>query len=128
MREISVKEYRRGIETALKNIDGVVFFTLGKTNRGQTLALVLGWEVGFERGERYQIEENGHLYTLVGKIAVNTDDLQCDYDWDWMMPWNRDNDIYDTNVAIDDTATQLEWFLDEAEVIEKMLRDGVLTY
>ena len=127
MREITARAYRECINIALKNKDGVAYFKLGKTSKGQTIALVIGWEVGYEWGERYQIKDfSGTIYTLVGKIAVNTDDLQCDYDWDWMMPWNKDNDIYDTNVAIDDTVTQLEWFQDEAEIIEKMLKDGVL--
>ena len=34
---------------------------------------------------------------IVGKIAVNCDDLQCDYDMDWYMPINdRTGDVWDT--------------------------------
>ena len=36
-------------------------------------------------------------YIVLGKIAVNSDDLQSDYDWDWTMPYYEDNgDVWDT--------------------------------
>ena len=38
---------------------------------------------------------------IVGKIAVNCDDLQCDYDMDWYMPINdRTGEVWDTESAI----------------------------
>ena len=38
---------------------------------------------------------------IVGKIAVNCDDLQCDYDIDWYVPINdRTGDVWDTESAI----------------------------
>lgn len=35
-------------------------------------------------------------FTLFGKVAYNCDDLQCDYDWDWYMPYTDDGDVYDS--------------------------------
>ena len=36
-------------------------------------------------------------YIVLGKIAVNIDDLQSDYDFDWFMPYYEDNgDVCDT--------------------------------
>ncbi len=31
---------------------------------------------------------------LIGKVAYNCDDLQCDYDWDWMMPTDEDGNVF----------------------------------
>lgn len=33
---------------------------------------------------------------LAVKIAYNCDDLQCDYDIDWLMPIDSDGDVIDT--------------------------------
>ena len=35
-------------------------------------------------------------YIIMGKIAVNIDDLQSDYDFDWFMPYEEDGDVWDT--------------------------------
>lgn len=35
-------------------------------------------------------------YIVLGKIAVNIDDLQSDYDFDWFMPYEEDGDAWDT--------------------------------
>lgn len=33
---------------------------------------------------------------LAVKISYNCDDLQCDYDIDWLMPVNSEGDVIDT--------------------------------
>ena len=35
-------------------------------------------------------------YIVLGKIAVNIDDLQSDYDFDWFMPYEEGGDVWDT--------------------------------
>lgn len=35
-------------------------------------------------------------YIIMGKIAVNIDDLQSDYDFDWFMPYEEGGDVWDT--------------------------------
>lgn len=35
-------------------------------------------------------------YIVLGKIAVNIDDLQSDYDFDWFMPYEEDGDVWNT--------------------------------
>ena len=40
-------------------------------------------------------------YGLMGKIAFNCDDLQCDYDIDWLMPYDKKRgEVYDTEYPI----------------------------
>ena len=44
----------------------------------------------------FATSKNGESIVL-GKIAVNSDDLQADYDWDWTMPYYEDNgEVIDT--------------------------------
>lgn len=42
---------------------------------------------------------NADGFTLACKIAVNCDDLQCDYDWDWNMPYDEEG-VIDTEYSI----------------------------
>ena len=126
---ITLKDYEKGISD-MRNayVDGVVHFDLGKTDDGKTIALVLGYEDGYNDGEDYQIKMGDTTLTLCGKIAINIDDLQCDYDFDWYMPWNKDGDVFDTSMALSKDHTEdLEWFLSQAEEMINLLQKGVLT-
>ena len=54
-------------------------------------------------GKLYCVIGNYDDNTVLGKIAVNSDDLQADYDWDWTMPYYEDKgDVWDTEVEISD--------------------------
>lgn len=129
MTHISIKDFEKGIND-MRNayIDGVVYFEVGKTDDGKTIALVLGWQDGYNDGEAYQIKMGDTTLTLCGKIAVNIDDLQCDYDFDWYMPYGDTGDIYDTNMALSENhAEDLAWFLGEADEVIKLMDEKVLT-
>lgn len=129
MAHISIKDFEKGIDD-MRNayIDGVVYFPIDKTDDGKTIALVLGWQEGYNKGETYQTTMGDTTLTLCGKIAVNIDDLQCDYDFDWYMPWGENGDVYDTNMALSENhAEDLAWFLGEAEEVIKLMNENVLT-
>ena len=129
MNNVSIKQFKNAIDTMLNGyIDGVSYIPLSKTDDGKTIALVLGYELGYNDGEDYQVKCGDKTYTLCGKIAVNIDDLQCDYDFDWYMPSNKDGDIYDTSMALSKNhAEDLTWFLGEAEEMINLMNKGVLT-
>ena len=129
MNNVSIKEFKNAIDTMLNGyIDGVSYIPLSKTDDGKTIALVLGYELGYNDGEDYQVKVGTETYTLCGKIAINIDDLQCDYDFDWYMPSNKDGDIYDTSMALSKNhAEDLTWFLGEAEEMINLMNKGVLT-
>lgn len=38
------------------------------------------------------LDQNG----LLGKVAYNSDDLKCDFDWDWDMPRVNEDSVMDT--------------------------------
>ena len=123
---ITKKEFENAINEMVANKDsGVWYCPLQTLENGQELCLVLGWEEGYDKGEKYQQEVDGTIYTLCGKVAVNIDDLQCDYDVDWYMPYTEDGDVYDTNTAIVD-ADDLDFFVGEAKAIAEMMNNGEL--
>lgn len=113
----------------MQDVDsGTYYFELGKTDDGKAIALVLGYELGYNDGEDYQVKVGTKTYTLCGKIAINIDDLQYDYDFDWYMPSNKDGDIYDTSMALSKNhAEDLTWFLSQAEEMMNLMDKGVLT-
>ena len=111
------------LKTAIKTmqnsyIDGCYYFTLDRLPNGKRLALVIGYASDYELGDgKYQSTLGDSVFTMVGKIAFNCDDLQCDYEFDWHMPWTKDGDVVDTDMAIDGTQSQLDWWLEMAEEI-----------
>lgn len=111
------------LKTAVKTmqnayIDGCYYFTLDHLPNGKAIALVLGYENGYDKGDGLvQVVLGDNVFTLCGKIAFNCDDLQCDYEFDWHMPWAEGGDVYDTDTAYDGTQAQLDWWLEQAEQI-----------
>lgn len=135
MKKISVKEFKNAINTMLENsyIDGVSYIPLDKTSDGKTIAIVIGWQDGYEEGEKWQVKmpmlnEKDLIFTLCAKVAINIDDLQCDYNFDWYMPSNKDGDVFDTDSALSgDYKRDLEWLTSQAEEVIDGLNKGVLT-
>lgn len=126
MNKISRKEFDKTLAemTADKN-SGTWHCVLEVLENGQELCLVVGWETGYDKGEKFQQEVDGEIYTLCGKIAVNVDDLQCDYNFDWYMPYSEDGDVYDTDMALNGSE-DLDFFEGEAKVIAEMMNKGEL--
>lgn len=125
---ITLKDYEKAINIMRDMDAGTYYFELGKTDDGKAIALVLGYELGYNDGEDYQVKCGDKTYTLCGKIAVNIDDLQCDYNIDWFMPWNEDGDVYNTSMALSKNhAEDLTWFLSQADEVIKLMDEKVLT-
>lgn len=121
-------QYRDAIKYMLEN-DGTAWVALGRTKDGTEICLVLGWEGGYDEASgNYQKKEGNTLYTLCGKLAYNCDDLQCDYDFDWYMPYAENGDVYDTSMAISKRSDgeDFAWWLDECDTIITLLNKGEL--
>ena len=85
------------LENAIKGLTQEPYATWYKY-LGNNLYLVVG-----------KYEDNGEI---CGKIAVNCDDLQCDYDIDWNMPYYEDGEVCFTELGIDenDLDSAVNWF------------------
>lgn len=130
MNKVSIKQFKNAIDTMLNGyIDGVSYITLDKTNDGKAIAIVIGWQDGYDDGEKWQVKYGDNLiFTLCAKVAINIDDLQCDYNFDWYMPSTKDGDIYDTDSALTgDYKHDLDGLLDQAKEMIKLIKKGVLT-
>ena len=55
MNNVSIKEFKDAIDTMLNGyIDGVSYIKLGKTDDDKTIAIVIGWQDGYNDGEKWQ--------------------------------------------------------------------------
>ena len=108
------------------NNSGTWHQVLETTDDEREICLVVGWEDGYEKGEKFQQDNgDGTVRTLCGKIAVNIDDLQCDYDVDWEMPHWEDGEVYDTSMALVG-AEDLPFFEAEARAVALLINRGEL--
>ena len=118
---------------ALK-IDGCWHYKIGEY-KGKEVAIVLGWSDGYDENEPElkpnQIRQFGRVWTLCAKIAINVGDMQCDFEYDWVMPsyiWKSTKTenvgVYDTEHAVNDQS--FEFLKDEAEWVAKLFSRGEL--
>lgn len=92
----------------------------------QGFSIVLGWQDGYEKDDDLiQQEDGGKIWTLCGKVAYNTDDLQCDYEIDWYMPSDKNGNIYIAEMAVEKD-DDYEWLDRELNAISIMFDHGEL--
>ena len=124
---ITKKQFLDCVNTAKDNPDGVVWHVMGRLKDGRELCLVFGYEEGYEDGEDYQIKEGDETWTLCCKLAVNIDDLQAGYDYDWYMPSDKKTGgIWNTDMAVCKEATDVDWYNEEAKAIIEAFDKGEL--
>lgn len=121
--KITKKLFKDAIKARKDFIDGVTYIPVRHLKDGRDLCLVFGYEQGYARGDAdYQVDD----YTLCAKLAVNIDDLQCDYDIDWYMPWDKDGNIYDTDMSVTKDCSSADWYNEAADIIANKLDNGEL--
>lgn len=77
--------------------NGTYSWILGEDDKGNNWAIVLGWADGFYEDP----DDNNTVGTwrLCAKLAYqpNNSIMQCDYDIDWLMPYDEDTGEVDNN-------------------------------
>lgn len=108
-----LKEIKQVVEKELKlpkeeKTIGTYFWKLHKNDKF-TWAIVLAWDENvFNFGDK----------VLFGKVAFqpNNSMMQCDYDVDWTMPYNKETgEVDDTEVSFhleDNIEREINWLLD----------------
>lgn len=114
---------KSSVDWCLENHDGVSFIEMGTLEDGRKLCLVFGWENGYDKGEDFQYHDDEGLWTLCSKLAVNTDDLQCDYEMDWTMPYHEDGEVWATDMAVRKDEDG-EYYMKEAKYMIDALNSG----
>lgn len=56
--------------------------------------------VGYDKEELKSFELTEEGYVICGKIAVNSDDLQMDYAYDWTIPYYKDGEVVEDEITI----------------------------
>lgn len=81
------------------------------------------FDMGADNGLHLVIGRSGDDYIGI-KLAVNVDDLQYDFDWDWYMPYDKETgDVWDTEMQIadeEDYDALAQDFIDEFNKMEDL--------
>ena len=95
--------------------NGIYHWILGTDENNNDWAIVLGWADGFDADEADDCADG--TYRLCAKLAYqsNKSIMQCDYDIDWLMPYDEESgEVDDNEVSIypdTDLVGLVEWLL-----------------
>ena len=103
---INKKELTEQISKAIKKMrsshdNGTYHWYFGQDDNNNDWAIVLGWQDGYEEDKNDDCTVD--TWRICIKLAYQplNSMLQCDYDIDWLMPYNKKNGgVYDTNYPI----------------------------
>lgn len=123
---IAKNDYESLVNLSIAHPEGTVYQPIETLPDGRKLCLVLGWSVGYDDGEDYQLKIGTTIYTLCRKLAVNIDDLQCDYGVDWYEPWDKETgDVWGTDSAVVKNE-DVDWINEQAKEIKEAFERGEL--
>ena len=91
-----IMDYAKLYESVCEHLkhSGEVFYYTLKRENNKIWALV------------FTINEDNEI---VGKFAYNDSLLQCDYDFDWLMPLNKNGDVIDTEIFDINSKYDIKW-------------------
>jgi len=99
--DVNIYDLADFIEKAIGSLkdgyEGCYFYEL---ENGLHYVMALMDSSEFDDSDKIMRDKDG--WAIVGKIAMNTSDLQSDFDWDWTMPYYEDGDVYDTETTFDE--------------------------
>ena len=96
--------------------NGTYHWILGRDENDNDWAIVLGWADGFDAEENDACTDG--TWRLCVKLAYQPCNslMQCDYDIDWLMPYDEETgEVDDTEVSIypnTDLEETIDWLLD----------------
>ena len=100
-KEKLTKEFIKAVEEMKKQKEGVYYWRLPIDDDENDWAIVLGYSDGFDEKEQDEFTEG--TWRLCAKLAYqpNNSMLQCDYNIDWLMPYNKStNEVDDREESI----------------------------
>lgn len=93
-----IKEFKKAVKDMRKHHhDGTYHWHLSTDDNGNDWAIVLGWQDGYEPDEADDCLDG--TWRLCAKLAYqsNKSIMQCDYDIDWLLPYNEETMEVDNN-------------------------------
>ena len=111
-----IKEFIDAVEDMKRTkFNGTYHWILGRDEDDNDWAIVLGWADGFDEEENDDCTDG--TWRLCVKLAYQSwnNISQCDYGWDWTMPYDKETDeVDDTEVSIypdTDLEDTIDWLL-----------------
>ena len=127
-KEKLVKEFVVAVEDMKKTkSNGTYYWTLREDDKGNVWAIVLGWADGFDATEQDDCMDG--TWRLCAKLAYqpNNSIMQCDYDIDWMMPYDEvSGEVDDNEVSIypnTDLVGLIDWLFECYSTYEAEMED-----
>ena len=93
-----IKEFTAAVKHMKKTkYNGTYYWIIGEDYEGNDWAIVLGWADGFEEDEEDDCTDG--TWRICAKMAYQewNNISQCDYDHDWLMPYDEESGEVDDN-------------------------------
>ena len=98
-RKITVEEITNAVVFLLKEKQGCFFKQLRTDKYGREWGIVIGWGGGFDEQKNTPFSDGE--YRICSKIAYNVGITQCDYEYDFEMPWDKETgEVYSTDTEL----------------------------
>ena len=117
------KEFIKAVDTMKNKKEGTYYWTLPMDDEENDWAIVLGYSDGFD--DKEQDEFTDGTWRLCAKFAFQPHNsiMQCDYDVDWLMPYDEaTNEVDDREMSIypsTDLAGVVDWLWKQYEEYEE---------
>ena len=95
-------------EMEINHYDGTYHWHLATDDNNNDWAIVMAYM-------DYDDDDNEHLYAKIA-YQPNNSLMQCDYDIDWLMPYDKKTgDICDTELPVNSSSAKedIEWLLEQ---------------
>ncbi|MBO5828887.1 MAG: hypothetical protein J6R59_10620 [Paludibacteraceae bacterium] len=116
-RKTLIKEFINAVEDMKETkYNGTYHWILGRDENDNDWAIVLGWADGFEKEENDSCTDG--TYRLCAKVAYQPYNsmMQCDYEIDWLMPYDEESgEVDNTEMPIyldTDLVGLVDWLLE----------------
>ena len=116
-KENLIKQFQEAVEEMRKtHVDGTCHWELDVDSKRNQWAIVLGWQDGYEEDKEDDCMDG--TYRLCAKLAYQPTNsmMQCDYDIDWLMPYNEETG------EVDDNEVSIYSGYDATEIIDWLLK------
>jgi len=122
---ITLDELKHDIAWLDEKKCGCCHHLVARTDGGTELCIVVGWLDGFDEAEKGTPLTDG-TWRICAKVAYqhSNNAMQCDFDVDWLMPYNPDTgDVDDTCEEVDGTQFEVDWLNRQARRIWNEWKD-----
>lgn len=116
-RQVLIKEFKKAVIDMKDNhLDGTYYWYLDTDKNNNDWAIVLGWQDGFDIDKKDDCLYGSYRLSVKLAYQPRNSIMQCDYDIDWIMPYNEaTNEVYDNEISLypdTDLDNVINWLLE----------------